>query len=209
MRNGHPGGAGTTGERVWWRRSLFQPGNEYEGAGGRVGVEAGMVGRGTGGARAASPSASGASRGAGAAGHAAGFSALAMSWNSALRGPLDFLACLQAGSGVCNGVQLVEGGARLQKALGSVQRPELLVRRHDQLLGVTSCDTTRPPPRPRRRRGSSGDGSGAERGGRAGARWSAASGVSGCGCAPATCGRRCRSSTPPVRCRSSAGPATS
>ena len=42
--------------------------------------------------------------------------------------------------------------------------------------------------------------------GRAGTRWSAAPGVSGCGCAPATFGRRCRS---PARCRSSAGPATS
>ena len=37
------------------------------------------------GRKAASPDASGASRGDGGADHAAGFSALAMSWNSALR----------------------------------------------------------------------------------------------------------------------------
>ena len=53
-----------------------------------------------------------------------------------LSGPLDLLAGLQAGHGVRCGVELLEGGARLQKALGPGERPELLVRGPDQLLGI-------------------------------------------------------------------------
>ena len=53
-----------------------------------------------------------------------------------LAGPLDFLGGLQVGGGLCYGVELLEGDARLQEAIGSGQRSELLVRGHDQLLGV-------------------------------------------------------------------------
>ena len=53
-----------------------------------------------------------------------------------LAGPLDFLGGLQVGGGMCYGVELLEGDARLQEAIGSGQRSELLVRGHDQFLGV-------------------------------------------------------------------------
>ena len=53
-----------------------------------------------------------------------------------LAGPLDLLARHEAVHGVRRGVKLLEGDARLQKAVGPGQRSELFERGHDQLLGV-------------------------------------------------------------------------
>ena len=100
-------------------------------------VEAWILGLGrVGGQGSATPEASEPSRGGGGTDHAAGFSALGDEPKERLAGPLDFLGSLQVGGGLCYGVELLEGDARLQEAIGSGQRSELLVRGHDQFLGV-------------------------------------------------------------------------
>ena len=85
---------------------------------------------------AATPEASGASRGGGGMDHAAGFSALATSRKSPFRARWTSWAASQVGHGMRNDVELGKGDSRLQEAIGAGQRSELLVRGHDQLLGV-------------------------------------------------------------------------
>ena len=100
-------------------------------------MEAWILGLGrVGGQGSATPEASGASRGGGGTDHAAGFSALATSRKSALRARWTSWAACRSVAACATASSCSKGDARLQEAIGSGQRSELLVRGHDQFLGV-------------------------------------------------------------------------